>query len=379
VDPDKAVDLAAGGPAGPVLTVLDETGAPLGTVGTQSWAGLGSHVQTHLQVLDNSPLAVTIKGTIRFAAGPREDIDQPVAGASQPSTAPVRRPADQQAGPAADTQPAPASDHTYVYTIRQDGRVFVDINATVATETFRPAGIGLAVTTLNAPFQLRQVDPLDADLLMAMSDKADASQPATQEVLDDLAPRQPLPRALLLARVRPGGTNVLLAPGQVAAFRRVVSATRQTGDVTAHLYAMDPPPGGKIRLAAMLAIWPPDLRDLPTAAAIARDYQQPTPPHVEVGRLRTDAPGDLDGDGFAEATGQWVVEPDGQVLRLRWPAGQLRFWPMMHVANLAGKACWPYLDGRIIKPVERKTNGDAEFVVPGILSRTALLEVTVEK
>ena len=129
----------------------------------------------------------------------------------------------------------------------------------------------------------------------------------------------------------------------------------------------------------MLAVWPPDLKDLPTAAAVARDYQEPTAPIPEVGKLHTDADGDLDGDGFAEGRGRWTLEPDGQILRLRWPAGQLRFWPMIEVVGIQGKACWPYLDGRIIKPVERTPTGNALFVVPEILSRAALLEVTVEK
>ena len=189
----------------------------------------------------------------------------------------------------------------------------------------------------------------------------------------------PIPRALLLARLAARGTNLLLVPSSVVPYQRIVSAVRQSGDVAAHMYVMPRPSSDKIHLAAMLAVWPPDLKDLPTAAAIARDYQEPTPPVVEVGRLRTDTDGDLDGDGFAEARGRWVVEPDGQVVRLRWPAGQLRFWPMLEVAGIQGKACWPYLDGRIIKPVEKRPNGDALFVVPEILSRAALLEVTVEK
>ena len=52
---------------------------------------------------------------------------------------------------------------------------------------------------------------------------------------------------------------------------------------------------------------------------------------------------------------------------------------MLEVTGIGGKACWPYLDGRIIKPVEKRSGGEALFVVPEILSRPALLEVTVEK
>lgn len=410
-DPDRMIDLTAGGPAGPVLTALDETGAPLGAIGAESWMGLGSGVQTHLQVIETNTLAVTIKGAIRYAAGP-DGMDDPVpaTGQNAPQT---RTSTSQPAGSQATARPKPAGtqaapvEQTYVYTIRQDGRVFVDISATVAHGTFHPAKVGLAVTNLSALFQLKQVDPLDSDLLRpSTSDPASTPQASAEGVAgrpqasadgvagkpqasagvsvadpspEEGAQRPPIPRALLLAGVRSSGANLLLVPGNPALFERVVSATRQTGDIAAHMYVMDKPTSGRIHMTAMLAVWPADLKDLPTAAAIARDYQQPDPPKVEVGRLHTDADGDLDGDGFAEATGKWMVEPDGQILRLRWPAGQLRFWPMIQVMGLGGKACWAYLDGRIIKPIERRPNGDMEFVIPGILSRPALLEVTVEK
>ncbi len=301
--------------------------------------------------------------------------------------------------PAADG--AAPIEQTYQYTIRQDGRVFVDIDAAVASKTFRPARIGLAVTGLAGVFTAKEVDPLDAEFLRTWSEKRRSADAASKDMAASSQPeargaattepamesgskpgvvaRGPIPRAILLAGRRENGPNLLLAPANVAAFEGVEVATRRTGDLAARMYVMGQPAGNRVHLAAMLAVWPTDLKDVATAAAIARDYQQPVPPVMEVGRLRRNVAGDLDGDGFAEATGQWNVEPDGQILRMRWPAGQLRFWPMLQVKGLGGKACWAYLDGRIINPVEYKSNGDAEFVVPGILSRAALLEVTVAK
>lgn len=382
-DPDKVIDLAGGGPAGPVLTALDETGTPAGGPGTDSWRRLGRSVQTQQQIVEMNPLAVTIRGTIRFDADAADDVESETSSAGDAS------PLSTQAATQPDDSPI---EHTYLYTIRRDGRIFLDIQARIATESFTPAGIGLTVSTLHSVLQPRQIDPLDRSMIgdsqtEAGPTSATATAPATAPAIEPEPARamvgaqgsMPIPRALLLARSRTAGTSLLLAPSTVAPYERVLSAIRQTGDVAAHMYVMPTPPSDNIHLAAMLAVWPPDLKDIPTAAAVARDYQEPTAPHVIVGKLHRGTDGDLDGDGFAEARGRWVLEPDGQVLRLRWPAGQLRFWPMLEVAGIDGKACWPYLDGRIIKPVEKAPSGSALFVVPEILSRAALLEVTVER
>lgn len=374
VDPQGNSDLAGGGPAGPVLVALDEDGRPTDGIGLESWHGLGKSVQAHLQIVETNPLAITLRGTVRFAATAANNVETDQADkAEAPGTSPAKTAID---SPATNTAEPSASEHVYTYTVRADGRVFVDVRATVADGSFRPGAIGLAVTTLNTVFQPQPVDPLDAEYL---AEPTATSQPAELALPPAEPTRGPIPRALLLARGRTTGTSLLLAPGSVAMYERTASATRDAGDLAAHMYVMKTPRQNEIRLAAMVAVWPPDLKDLPTAVAVARDYQEPTAPRVEVGKLRTNIDGDLDGDGFAEGTGRWMVEPDGQVLRLRWPAGHLRFWPMLEVTGLAGKACWPYLDGRIVKPVARRPNGDAIFVVPEILSRATLLEVTVEK
>jgi hypothetical protein len=373
---DRTIDLAGTGPAGPALTALDETGAPLGNVGIDSWARLGRSVQTHLQVIETNPLCVTVKGTIHLG----EDAADNVETSSPPTASPPHVSAPSASQPSDLPSAADSLEQTYLYTIRRDGRVFIDIQAQLASRQFAPAGVGLAVTSLHSVFEAKQVDPLDR---LTLARRAGAPAPADAEPAQAMAPADatssPIPRALLLARRRGNGTNLLLVPSNVGLCQRLILAVRPAGDVAAHVYVLSRPPSDRIHLAAMLALWPPDLKDLPTAAAIARDYQEPGPPTVEVGRLRTDADGDLDGDGFAEGLGRWILQPDTQILRLRWPAGHLRFWPMLEVTGILGKACWPYLDGRIIKPVERRPNGNALFVVPEILSRPALLEVTVEK
>jgi hypothetical protein len=406
---DKTLNLAGAGPAGPVLTALDDSGAPLGGIGIDSWLHLGSNIQTQLQIVETNSLAVTLKGTIRLA-GHGTDAVEAVSRSSATSEAvqdqlrtdetthgpgprlTTPRPQDHGtqnaellekkafASAPSDTQLAGgAIEQVYVYTVRRDGRVFVDIRAQVASAQFTPAGIGLAVTGLPAVMDARQIDPLDRNMVGQRAATPAPTGADSAQAMASAEVHPPIPRALLLARSHSNGTNLLLVPSNVGVYQRVVTASRQTGQTAAYMYVMDKPASDKVHLATMLAVWPPDLKDLPTAAAIARDYQEPTPPVVEVGRLRTDIDGDLDGDGFAEGSGCWTLAPDGQALRLRWPAGRLRFWPMLEVTNIAGKKCWPYLDGRIIKPVETRSGGEALFVVPEILSRPALLEVTIEK
>ncbi len=61
VDPDKAVDLAGGGPAGPVLTAIDQTGVP-GAIGIDSWERLGRSVRTQQQVVETNSLVCDRQG-----------------------------------------------------------------------------------------------------------------------------------------------------------------------------------------------------------------------------------------------------------------------------------------------------------------------------
>ena len=137
VDPDKTIDLAGGGTAGPVLTALDDTGVPSGPTGIDSWTHLGKNVQTQQQIAETNSLAVTIKGTIRFAAVTTDNVEGQTASANtgEPpsSTQPTgTRPDSTQAD-------GGAIEHTYLYTIRRDGRIFVDIQAQVASPTVRPS------------------------------------------------------------------------------------------------------------------------------------------------------------------------------------------------------------------------------------------------
>ena len=200
---DPTLNLAGTGPAGPVLTALDETGSQLGSVGIDSWKHLGNSVQTQLQIVETNSLVVTIKGTIRFTGAASDTIeDPPGATGSLPANAGVpgatgSLPANAGVPGATGSLPASAAtqptggviEHTYIYTVRKDGRVFVDIRAQIASEQFTPGGVGLAIAGLQSVLTPRQVDPLDRSNLIAH--KAASPAPSTEPRAGDGVGRGP--------------------------------------------------------------------------------------------------------------------------------------------------------------------------------------------
>jgi len=358
-DPKKRADLAGMGPLGPALVALDETGRPVGPAGIECWQPLAQAVQTEQRLIGANRLAVTIEGRIQFHATPSDNSST----TGQPGTA-----GDQT-----------VAEHHYTYTVRADGRIFVGVRCVTHSERFRPRRVGLAVTALAGLFETSKVDMLDRQFGSSHSGVLPAAATQTRPVSAASGPAERIPRALLLRRTAAARSALMLAPHKPTDYEQLITAESRARETAAHIFVLAEGLPTETRLAAMLAVWPPDLGDPATAAAMARDYQEPSAPLVEVGRLRTDSPGDLDGDGFDESEGTWMLEPDGPVLRLRWPAGRLRFWPMFRLGGTAGKACWAYLDGRIVRPIERDRHGQAVFVLPEILSRSTLLEVTIER
>jgi hypothetical protein len=127
----------------------------------------------------------------------------------------------------------------------------------------------------------------------------------------------------------------------------------------------------------MLRVWPTDVDSAAQADPMSADYQQPFPIGLEVGRLGRTDPGDLNSDGFSEAAGYYLIQLDGSIARIRIQAqSHLRFSPVFKVIDVANRDVWAYLDGRQIKEIHRDPDGNALFMVPDILTRESLLEIT---
>ncbi len=130
----------------------------------------------------------------------------------------------------------------------------------------------------------------------------------------------------------------------------------------------------------MLRFWPADLDAAADAEAFVADYQHPATIHVQQGRLRTDALGDLDHDGFNESQGVYELAADGAIVRFVFdPAGLLRPRPMFRIAGTAGRRCWVYVRGRILDVQSRDRFGDLLIVLDEVVTGPLTVEVTIAR
>lgn len=98
---------------------------------------------------------------------------------------------------------------------------------------------------------------------------------------------------------------------------------------------------------------------------------------VDAGRLvKTDA-GDWDNDGFSEARGYFVLQLDGNVARLRIDGRRrLRFSPVFKLVDVMERDVWIYVNGRLVRNLERDREGNTLFAIPGVIDQETLLEIT---
>ncbi|MFQ5806368.1 MAG: hypothetical protein ACE5I3_07955 [Phycisphaerae bacterium] len=131
-----------------------------------------------------------------------------------------------------------------------------------------------------------------------------------------------------------------------------------------------------VEAAHLLRFWPPDIDGAPEAQSFSADYQQPARLTVSPGRAVTDAPGDLNHDGFNESEGCYELEPKAGLLRFRFsPGPYLRHRPIFRVHGTATRDCWVYAPGRIVRHRGRDRHGNLLFTLPRAVSRPLTIEV----
>lgn len=130
--------------------------------------------------------------------------------------------------------------------------------------------------------------------------------------------------------------------------------------------------------AHLLRVWPHDIDGVAEAETFAGDYQHPARVTVSNGALVTDAPGDIDTDGFNECEGLYELRPTGDLVRFRFEPGvRLRHRPMFRVAQSEQRECWVYADGRILRSMGRDRDGRLLFVLPWTVDDTLTIEVNM--
>lgn len=139
------------------------------------------------------------------------------------------------------------------------------------------------------------------------------------------------------------------------------------------------PAAPRVETAHLLRIWPTDLDGRPEALSIATDFRQPAAVRITTGQRVTNVPGDLDHDGFNEATGCYEFAAEAGVLRFTLdPQDRLRFNPVCRIQGIDGPRCWAYARGRLIETHGRDANNNVLLALGEVLAAETLVEVYAE-
>jgi len=321
-DPARVHNLVGAGSLGPNPVVISGGLNPVVRLDDPTqWSGLGAAVESYQSLVDANPLWAVILSEWRFGA------------AGEPVT---------------DASPY----HRWLYTIYPDGRVYVECRGIARTTTFEPPGLGIAFSCDGDSGFVRHV--------------------AEGEPGSDNAPvgREPY---VLFSRPERRQADLLIVPSRPL----VVQTLQAMDDPRLSILWRLPMEGDRFLFTAQLRVWPSDIDTPQAAGPIVIDYCHPLPIAVDTGRLvRTDE-GDINNDGFSEAHGHYVLQLDGNVAKVRI-AGKphRRFSPAFKLVDVANRQVWVYMNGRQIRDIHRDRNGEVLFVVPGVVTDEALIEIT---
>jgi hypothetical protein len=251
----------------------------------------------------------------------------------------------------------------WTYTIYPTGQLYVGVEATAATDTWRPRRLGLAVSLVTEP----------GDAVTLQSETASTEMP-------DSTPAYGV--------IRRGGADAqllyALAPqaGRPVRLIRVDQPGRDTDGRTSDtsLIAVtdqDRPVEHSVALWAshLLLAGAGDVRD-DELRARAVDYADPVAPRVEVGSLVPTAGADGAAEGFDPVQGLYTVGPDADLVRFVIDGQrQPRFAPAFRIADTAERDAWVYLDHLVADCVARDRQGDLIFQVPGSIRAPVTVEV----
>lgn len=323
-DPGRTANLVGLGALGPSPVVLPEEEEPsLLLDDLRQWTGLGIAAEVFQDLVDATPLSVTIESEWRFGY--------------------------------ADTPPTDASPyHRWVYTVYHDGRIFVECSGTARTADFEPPGLGVIFCCDGA---------LGFDRPVWDADRAAPSDASPETAF------------ALFSRRRPGQADLLVVPFGASPPPRVLLSDEDPRLCV--LWPVATAAHDMFVSAVMMRVWPTDI-DTPTqAAAMAADYGHPLPVHLDTGRLVRTDPGDFDNDGFSESRGYYSLQLEGSSARLRIDGTRFpRFSPVFKVVDVRDRDLWVYVDGRVLDGLHRDRDGNVMFQVPAVMSGEMLVEIT---
>jgi hypothetical protein len=288
------------------------------------FANWGAHIAANQRLVEASEFRVVIEGVWRFLARPG------VSAAETPSTA--------------------APQHMWRYVIYPSGQVYVRVTSHAGDAGWQTPRVGYAIA-LDGRSGFVGIGP----------ESGRGGQPGTDFVLLSQPSRD---RAdLLWCTHRPEAAERQLE--LVSGDERRIAVT--VGDVE---------PMDTVDTAHLLRFWPRDMDGVPEGDSFAADYQQPATVAPLQGHVITDAPGDLNHDGFNESEGLYELAPKEGLLRFKLlPGSSLRHNPIFRVHGTARADCWVYADGRIIRRQGRDQSGNLLFTLSGVVTTPLTIEV----
>ncbi len=314
--PDNLADVGGLGPWPVPLAENWTTVDPVAHDDPAAYAAWGAAAATTQRIVEATPFRVLIEG--RWAFSPPGGRDETSPG------------------------------HAWRYTIYPQGQVYVRVRSTAPPGGWGAARVGYAVA-------------LDGRRGFAALPAADAGGFA------------------LLAR--PGGSRADLLwswSSPTGLPRRRVQTSAD--DARLAVVVGDLAAEQTVETAHLLRFWPTDIDGVPEAAGFANDYAQPAALEVSTGSLITDAPGDLNRDGYNESEGCYELVPGGRALRFQLePARLLRFDPVFRVHDTAGQRCWVYARGRMIQTVGRDAEDNLLVWLGSVVSGRTAVEVHVAR
>jgi hypothetical protein len=170
------------------------------------------------------------------------------------------------------------------------------------------------------------------------------------------------------------GADLLWAPHLASSmrWRRFFS---ETGRQPSLLIAGETPAAPVMSSAQLLWFCPASL-DAPAAEEIASDYQEPLALRPDAGTLVTDAPGDLNHDGYNESEGCYELALQRGRLRFGFDPGSLpRQAPLFRIHGGENTRCWVYADGEALPAEARDASGRILFTLPGVIRSPRMIEI----
>ena len=318
-DPYRLRNLVHGTTLGPIPVVLDPTDTTEG-----GFSALGRIVVARLRIVEMNAVRTVIACEWRFVNKPDEPLDD----------RPFQR---------------------WVYNIYATGQIYVTVECTTATLSWRAAALGLAVTFASTP-----EDEVTTHGATAKEPTGPAQTPVYSWAMNrsDNA-------FLVYVLGRPSPSARMVEQFDVSRGRTSLIAL-DDDDVDASVQVW--------RGHLLLATADDVVGDEPFARAI--DYMHPARLNFEGGSpvLVGDASDEC--SGFDWGSGSFKIRPENGRVRLTFNGRKYpRFSPVFEIVDAESADAWVYVNHLVCKNVARNASGHVLFQLPGVIRDDTLVEV----